>query len=827
MGMAPRSLHDSYVKYYLHKIEQLCLRMHSNTAFVNVQPFTRLLLHSASECRRRCVDLYPKCVAVMFYYLHERNENHVCYLFDKNSIDQDVALVEEKPMKELDVIRALEIVVDCHQFDPYPPLLTNFTTSTDQVSKKKRDVGYMRPVEATGSWSTWSECSPQSRRQVRSQPCEYGRNIQLRTCHSRNLQQTTLNFNDQRIETMFHQLSEISYPPHPYKHPSPTAEEYMRIMSLHKEQMARSCCYWLDYFRQQCLMVKIDQRAQSQCNEIMDSCPKPCPVPSVWSQWSQWTSCSTSCGVGSMQRYRTCVAGQCENDHIEWGVCDQNVLCVATWAEWSEWSSCHATCGKSKKSRSRYCPLGRGHCGDFDHEVADCELIPCPEWTEWESWSHCSVTCGKGTRQRSRICNAIDCIGEDYEESECQQEACSEWSGWLEWSPCSVSCGQGINTRERVCLGHNCLGQNIEQTICMEQACPTWQEWSDWSSCSATCDYGISTRTRSCDGSFCTGKRTEVMRCQDRTCPSWAQWSECSVTCGSGFQRRQQICPGGYCVGDSEETRYCETGISCVQWSTWTSWSTCSETCGLGERTRHRLCVNGNGLSDDCKGDKTESAKCLDQSCCQWTEWNNWTPCSHNCERGLSSRTRMCLRLGQRTDDLTCSDQCPGDGREDVKCNENVPCKTHINLASEIKPQVECISCKTPAHSFPTIKPSTDATSYESRTYPISSSKPACAETSTEQTITPLIYSPSQGRSDQIILPPQVLCSQVPRGVLDATTAVGCHWSEWNQWTTCLTICVRNVKRRFRSCIGTDTCSCHGSEFERADCMLPTACKSK
>uniref|UniRef100_A0A1I8EFL2 Apple domain-containing protein n=1 Tax=Wuchereria bancrofti TaxID=6293 RepID=A0A1I8EFL2_WUCBA len=71
------------------EIESLCLRMHNNTAFMGVQPFTRLVLYSASECRRNCVDLYPKCVAVMFYYLHEREKNHICYLFSKNSIDED------------------------------------------------------------------------------------------------------------------------------------------------------------------------------------------------------------------------------------------------------------------------------------------------------------------------------------------------------------------------------------------------------------------------------------------------------------------------------------------------------------------------------------------------------------------------------------------------------------------------------------------------------------------------------------------------------------------------------------------------------------------
>ncbi|EFO26489.1 hypothetical protein LOAG_02005 [Loa loa] len=51
------------------EIESLCLRMHNNTAFMGVQPIARLVLYSASECRRNCVDLYPKCAAAQLIVL--------------------------------------------------------------------------------------------------------------------------------------------------------------------------------------------------------------------------------------------------------------------------------------------------------------------------------------------------------------------------------------------------------------------------------------------------------------------------------------------------------------------------------------------------------------------------------------------------------------------------------------------------------------------------------------------------------------------------------------------------------------------------------------
>lgn len=42
--------------------EELCLRMHNNTAFMGVEPFARLRLYSASDCRKNCLEAYPKCV---------------------------------------------------------------------------------------------------------------------------------------------------------------------------------------------------------------------------------------------------------------------------------------------------------------------------------------------------------------------------------------------------------------------------------------------------------------------------------------------------------------------------------------------------------------------------------------------------------------------------------------------------------------------------------------------------------------------------------------------------------------------------------------------
>ncbi len=51
---------------------------------------------------------------MVFYYVHG-TKKHFCFLFDKNSVDEKIGLVEEKPLTKKDVVRSLEIVVHCGQ----------------------------------------------------------------------------------------------------------------------------------------------------------------------------------------------------------------------------------------------------------------------------------------------------------------------------------------------------------------------------------------------------------------------------------------------------------------------------------------------------------------------------------------------------------------------------------------------------------------------------------------------------------------------------------------------------------------------------------------
>uniref|UniRef100_A0A915AI18 Apple domain-containing protein n=1 Tax=Parascaris univalens TaxID=6257 RepID=A0A915AI18_PARUN len=712
------------------KVETLCVRMHNNTAFIGVQPFSKILVYTASDCQKTCMDQYPLCTAVVFYYIYSGKRNHLCYLFDKNSVNENVTLVPEKPINKQDMVRALEIVVDCHEFDPFPPLADPFVMSSDRVTRDKRDVGYRRPVEALGPWSPWSACS-QSRRQTRSQICEYGRNIQRRQCPP---QMPTGDAASTHVQA-FH---DAQYPPTPYFHPPSHSEEYIRRMAEHDQQMAQACCSKQEH-------AEILQAHPAV--PFPTPCPVPCPFmrtvaaamppqqfvplqptkpiyehpriddgryvgagdymqnedrtgyeqrldeydhngfrsavgerpefaqPSEWSLWSPWSTCSVSCGPGIQERSRVCEKGFCIGDNVEQRPCELRP-CNA-WSDWCEWSPCKASCGIGERSRTRYCQLGNLRCEGPDFEVEKCDAGPCPEWTPWNEWSSCTVTCGGGTMKRHRFCRNGICPGKSVEEMQCGMEACPFWSEWTPFSRCSVSCGlDGVMTRQRTCIGEgHCLGDGFEEVPCPNSPpCPQWSEWDDWSQCSVSCGHGILTRQRICLEGFCPGERIEQVPCDLPPCAFWAQWHEwtpCTATCGEGVRHRTRICQYGIeCEGPQEETQFC-LEAPCPGWTPWADWSRCNAECGPGEKTRFRQCVAAGAPAEGCFGPRMEVLPCNERPCCHWSEWLPWNNCDRHCGGGHMIRERICQKTTLGGYEEAC--MCLGPDREFHQCNMQ-PC---------------------------------------------------------------------------------------------------------------------------------------------------------
>lgn len=248
------------VKFIKQPIETLCIRSHNNTVYLGTKPITSITVSTIDQCHDTCLELYPYCVAVIFYKIITLN-SPLCYLFNKSSIYRDVVLYPEKPLAEHDVINTIEIVANCHEFNAVPPLADTFTASSDKVSRIRRATNFGNRIKRMGLWAQWTKC--RNGYQIRSQPCEYGRLIQKRQCSNKS---------STEIPFFVHPSSFLPYPPQPYEHPNNKSPEYERRISEHMKQLHRlrqNCCKRQEWYR------------KHVGKDYIDFCGHSCPPPSL------------------------------------------------------------------------------------------------------------------------------------------------------------------------------------------------------------------------------------------------------------------------------------------------------------------------------------------------------------------------------------------------------------------------------------------------------------------------------------------------------------------------------------------------------------------
>ncbi|XP_068688561.1 uncharacterized protein [Montipora foliosa] len=387
-----------------------------------------------------------------------------------------------------------------------------------------------------------------------------------------------------------------------------------------------------------------------------------CPIDGGYTQWSQFSACSQTCESGTMRRTRKCNnpaprsgGNNCSllGPPEEVWTCN-NFSCPVhgNYSTWSNFSSCSKSCGNGSMERQRNCSNPEPKHGGKDcsilgasKEIKSCNEFPCPihaSFSSWSIFSVCSKSCGNGTKTRTRNCSnpspqhgGRNCssLGPSEERNSCNVLPCpinGNYSPWSNFNRCSKSCGNGTKTRTRSCTnpkpqhnGTNCalLGPSTDVKPCNVFSCPVdggYTEWGNFTQCSQSCDKGTMYRVRNCTnpapkhgGKSCSeiGSAIDVQNCNEHPCPidglysDWSQFSECSRSCAGGRQNRSRTCDnpspkhgGMNCsrLGPASEVQTCNSFPCPVHgnYSEWSGYQKCDRACGGGMRTRRRTCTN-------------------------------------------------------------------------------------------------------------------------------------------------------------------------------------------------------------------------------------------
>ena len=469
-------------------------------------------------------------------------------------------------------------------------------------------------------------------------------------------------------------------------------------------------------------------------------------------QYGGWGACSVACGGGQSTRSSWCLdvttgvqaaASVCSaafGAPVTSTSCGSQA-CPSYQYVYGNWSTCSATCGGGTMTRTAQCFdsvysqwYGVSTCAAVlgaAVTTSSCNTQACPtatyEW-QWSAWGACPVVCGGGNQTRQVMCVSLTPVYMPVASSNCPisqkpvtwqscgAKSCNIYS-WsvTAWSGCSATCGGGTQTRAvycqnfwtgqlsdpSTCSQYMTSPQPATSQVCNTQACnavidPTrignltdangWM-LGDWGQCTRECGGGWQYRDVTCSGDVsatCTNLTAasnatapaRAQECNTPLCPAVWQtgaWSQCSTQCGGGWMNRSVSCVSAVSEGSdsSNSSDYSDSEIVVVSDSRcsalsrpssngdcnfapcpayhYSDWSSCSAACGAGVQHRVATCTRYDGLelsAAQCAGLPIESLQQVcQQQACPHLHITHWSDCDKPCGGRGSQQRQLTCRL--------------------------------------------------------------------------------------------------------------------------------------------------------------------------------------
>ncbi|MFH4979858.1 hypothetical protein AB6A40_006567 [Gnathostoma spinigerum] len=810
-------------------LESLCVRMHNNTAFLGVEPYARLMVTSASDCRRHCINVFPKCKAVVFYYISGQDKEYACYLFDKNSIDEEVALVTEKPRTADDKIRALEVVINCHEFDPFPPLESEFVQSSDKVAKKKRDVCFDCPVSTTGRWTPWSECYDGF--MSRSQPCSYGRLIQRQACP----------YSDATLGGMSNSAQapavvsgpQVVYPPNGYVHLAANTAEYQSIIASQRGTMSNEICCARQNFYRNLKAALLNEAASITIPE----CPVPCPYglqypgplytvfqPSAelpgftGTQFASYASPGIPQVVQAIQPAPHVVHAIQPAPQVVHAIQPApQIVHAAQEAPQviQAFQPAPVVVQAIKPAEQALRRIQVMHPPTVGRPITMEVPVLRPSYTErigsvqpqYRVQEHMIHRPSAPQAPHVVLPERVQPMPQVPEGMPTLEDQRAVKLPQIPEVPRLPHVEEGPQLPEAPRLPHV---EGVPQI----PGAPQVPQMGKLPSVAEVPSLPQAPRQPVPQPQprvpFHIPEETETIEEIIETTPppiwdEWSEWSTCSRTCGAGTQQRYRNCKTSACEGDGVEQRSCAFLKPCETWSMWTEWIDCSVTCGEGKRSRSRFCHLGEGR---CDGENYEMESCgMDTPCAHWASWLEWTECTRTCGGGIRRRLRECI-----------GGYCPGKRFEEAACNTEI-CSSWTNWQEWSHCSVSCGE-GTKNRWRICVGESCEGESEETETCSVIQTCPEWAEWDpwSECTATCDFGIKRRFRTCNNGYCPGPRMQEVACESLPPCSA----WSTWHEWSSCSATCGKGVRVRSRECTQEERCT--GDEEETEECESDTPC---